>query len=179
MVRPARLPCKSGEAALAADLIMAQKFSFFLCAGVITYTSIITACAKHGDVEQAGHWHRLMVHDGLRPDAVCMGAMVDCYAKKGAPLELSCASSWSRDSARRRGARRPKRVGAPRGLATSRAPHAARPKPTDPPPPLLSSGDAQRRRHFPQYPAATRADALRIVFSTALTTRLRARRTAR
>merc|ERR1719181_2015283 len=54
-------------------------------ARVTTYTAVVDACAKCGDVLRAETWMEKMIACGVEPNVVSYSAMIDACAKGGDP----------------------------------------------------------------------------------------------
>merc|ERR1719324_1473153 len=50
---------------------------------VVSYSSMIDACAKAGDPARAERWHRTMVEKGVQPNAHSFSAVINACAKAG------------------------------------------------------------------------------------------------
>merc|ERR1719384_3012917 len=57
----------------------------------VTYTTVIAACAKRGDIDRAESWFRRVIEKGLEPNVVTFGSLIDSCAKAG---NLARAEAW-------------------------------------------------------------------------------------
>merc|ERR1719384_401548 len=57
----------------------------------VTYTTVIAACAKRGDIDRAECWFGRMIEKDLEPNVITFGSMIDSCAKAG---NLARAEAW-------------------------------------------------------------------------------------
>jgi len=60
-------------------------------ANVVTYSAMIDACAKSGDLARAEKWHNAMTDKGVSPNAHSYSAVINACAKAG---DVEAAERW-------------------------------------------------------------------------------------
>ena len=61
----------------------------------MSYSTIIDACAKHGDVDRAETWLQRMLYDGVQAEVVSYSAVIDACAKHGDVDEADFFFVWA------------------------------------------------------------------------------------
>merc|ERR1711988_1763119 len=60
-------------------------------ANVVSYSSVISACARKGDKDGAAKWLARMLGSGIEADSICYNAVIDACAKA---KDASGAEKW-------------------------------------------------------------------------------------
>ena len=63
-------------------------------ANVVTYNSVINACARCGDAKRAEHWFQKMVAQGVQPGVLTFNSLVNACAKA---LDVDRAEKWLKE----------------------------------------------------------------------------------